>query len=455
MATILLVDDVALFLELEKSFLEGQGHTLFEAHSAEAALEVMAETPPDLLLLDLYMPGLDGDELCLQLRQEARWQGLKIIMVTAAGKEEDVRKCLAAGCDDYITKPVNKNELNEKVQRLLGGLKGRTSPRVRKPLRVRIKGGEKALEAQVRDISLNGIYVKSSRLLDLETVVEISLELPDGEQLNLLGKVKRQEQKGDKGMGIYLVHPDSDGVESLEALILRGDEEEGAIVESFTGSFEEKLGALEKRSRRLEEENERLRERIDELEEENLDFAQQLVQTDEVNNNLTNLYIASSRLHSVLDRKEVASIIKEVVINFVGAEKFALLLMEKGHDLLHYETGEGFEEGSFPDVRPGDGILWEALEKDSPHYEQGSVLEGSDDLRRPLAAIPLRIHGESMGLLAIYRLFIQKERFAQVDYQLFTMLAEHAVTALFSSSLYEASERKRETYRGFMDLLLN
>jgi hypothetical protein len=59
-----------------------------------------------------------------------------------------------------------------------------------------------------------------------------------------------------------------------------------------------------------------------------------------------------------------------------------------------------------------------------------------------------------MGVLAIYHLFVQKEKFEQVDYQLFSMMAEHAATALFSSSLYSASERKRETYKGFMDLLL-
>ena len=69
-------------------------------------------------------------------------------------------------------------------------------------------------------------------------------------------------------------------------------------------------------------------------------------------------------------------------------------------------------------------------------------MEGSDDPMSPLAAIPLKIHGKTMGVLAIYRLFIQKESFAQVDYQLFSMMAEHAATALFSSSLYEESERK-------------
>ena len=79
---------------------------------------------------------------------------------------------------------------------------------------------------------------------------------------------------------------------------------------------------------------------------------------------------------------------------------------------------------------------------------------GSDDPQRPLAVIPLTIHGETSGVLAVYRLFVQKEAFEAIDYQLFSMLAEHAATALFSASLYEVSERKRETYKGFMDLQL-
>ena len=89
------------------------------------------------------------------------------------------------------------------------------------------------------------------------------------------------------------------------------------------------------------------------------------------------------------------------------------------------------------------------------YYADGNVVAGSDDPLAPIAAIPLRIDNRCMGVLAVYHLFVQKEKFEQVDYQLFSMLAEHAAIALFSSSLYGASERKRETYKGLMDLLLN
>ena len=72
----------------------------------------------------------------------------------------------------------------------------------------------------------------------------------------------------------------------------------------------------------------------------------------------------------------------------------------------------------------------------------------------PIVAIPLIIQGRMIGVLAVYRLFIQKAQLDSIDYQLFSMLGEHAATALFSSTLYARSERKRQTYQGFVDMLI-
>jgi len=454
MATILLVDDVELFLELERSFLEGGGHEVVTASSGEEALARLDRAAPDLLLLDLYMPGIDGDEVCRRLRASERWRKLPVIMVTAAGKEEDVRKCLSAGCDDYVTKPIRKKELMEKVQRLLGGVRGRTAPRTAVSLRVQIAGDGKAITARAQDISRNGIYVRSRTLLAPGAVVELRLELPGGEALPVLGKVVRVQQGPDKGMGIYFIHPEPQGVRVLETLAARQGQGQGRAAEVAEDSMAVRLRQLERQNAELAEESRRLHRRVEELELENREFAEQIVQTEEVNNNLTNLYIASSRLHSVLRRPQVLEIIKEVVINFVGAEKFALLLPDGEEGVFSYAAGEGFAGESFPAVAPEEGGLGSVLASGESFFTDGPVAAGSDDPLAPLAAVPLRIQGETLGVLAIYRLFIQKERFAPVDYQLFSMLAEHAATALFSSSLYEASERKRKTYRGLMDLLL-
>jgi len=454
MANILLVDDVELFLELERSFLEGGGHAVVTATSGEEALARLDEAVPDLLLLDLYMPGIDGDEVCRRLRASERWRQLPVIMVTAAGKEEDVRKCLAAGCDDYITKPIRKQELTEKVQRLLGEVRGRTAPRTVVSLRVQIAGDGKAITTRAKDISRNGIYVRSRSLLAPGSVVELRLELPGGEELPVLGKVVRVQQGPNKGMGIYFIHPEPQGVRVLESLVARQAGGRGKTAVVAEDSLAVRLRQLERQNAELGEENRGLRRRVEELELENREFAEQIVQAEEVNNSLANLYIASSRLHSVLRRPQVLEIIKEVVINFVGAEKFALLLHDREGEGFCFAAGEGFSGEPFPVIVPGEGVVGRVLARGESFFTDGPVAAGSDDTLAPLAAVPLLIEGEALGALAIYRLFIQKERFAPVDYQLFSMLAEHAATALFSSSLYEASERKRKTYRGLMDLLL-
>jgi uncharacterized protein (TIGR02266 family) len=445
MTKILLVDDVELFLELEKSFLDELGYEVLLARSGEEALQVVAAESPSLVLLDMFMKGIDGDEVCRQLRADEQWRDLPVIMVTAAGKDEQIKRCLNSGCDDYVTKPINKNILLEKVQRQLGKVRSRMARRVPVSLNVQIQSGERSIEACARDISKNGIYVKSRNTLDPGAAVDLCLTLPDGRKIAVLGKVMRVQKGAEEGMGIYFVHPESEGVEALQSLIADEPNTEPAVEEEKASG---------KAKNELAGENQRLLARIDELEEENRDFVEQLIEIEQVNNNLTNLYIASTKLHSELDHDRVVSIIKEVVINFVGAEKFALLMYDNNQTLLNFETGEGFTAEEFPAL-PVDSGLWQnVVETGESFYREGSVVEGSDDPMAPLAAIPLRINDRCMGVLAIYHLFVQKEKFEQIDYQLFSMMAEHAATALFSSSLYGASERKRETYKGFMDLLL-
>ena len=453
MSKILLVDDVDLFLELERSYLEGFGYDLVTASSGEETLQRLDKIAPDVLLLDYYMPGINGDEVCRQIRKKTTWKELPILMVTAAGKPEEVQNCLDAGCDDYITKPVNKQELCEKVKRLLGTIQRRTAERVKVTLPIQLQEGGRLHVVTAKDISSSGICLKSPTPLIENTLVEMKLESPDGEPLSLYGKIKRTSKQGDDNCGVYLIYPDQESKKLIDRLIL-GKKAVQLQKEGVDERLGQRLQALENECLKLRNEQDDALLRIGELEQENLDFANQLVQVEDVNNNLTNLYIASSRLHSTLDREETLEIIKEVVINFVGAEKFAVFLFDKGSDQLHFETGEGFDESeSFVDIALGEGVIGTTAAKLENYFYAGSISEGSDDLLAPIVAIPLIIHGKMIGLLAIYRLFIQKEQLETIDYQLFSMLGEHAASALFSSTLYGHSERKRQTYQGLVDLL--
>ena len=454
MAKILLVDDVELFLELERSYLEGCGYDLITASSGEETLKRLDKIAPDLLLLDYYMPGMDGDEVCRTIRKTPHWENLPILMVTAAGKPEEVEACLKAGCDDFITKPVNKQELREKVQRLLGGVTRRTDERVQVKMPVELREGGKIHVAKASDISASGMYLKSSSPLTENATVEIRLELPDGKPLALFGKIKRSPKQQDEGAGIYFIYPDVKSKTLIESLV-RSKQGEQLDQEGVEDKLGKRMLALEEECSRLRAEQDEAMRRIGELEKENLDFANQLVQVEDVNNNLTNLYIASSRLHSTLDREETLEIIKEVVINFVGAEKFAVLLYDKSTNQLRLETSEGFaDDEEFPEIPLGKGVLGKAAQNRENFFVEGPVSNGSDNPLEPIVVIPLIIHEQMIGVLAIYRLFIQKEQLESIDYQLFSMLGEHAATALFSSTLYSRSERKRQTYQGFVDLLL-
>lgn len=452
MPKILLVDDVELFLELEKSFLAGQGYGIETARSGEEMLLRIEDVAPDLVLLDLYMTGMDGDEVCRRLRTSERWKTLPLIMVTAAGKDEEVRRCLAAGCDDYVTKPINRSELLLKVKRLLGRQLKRANPRAAVKLAGRIKAAGRSFEVEISNLSQSGLHARGGQTLPVGS--PLAVEVSFGEEiLSVVGKVKHVEEGPQGGMGIYFVRPD-----------LHGEKLIGKVLEHFgpgsdlTGIFlrtspEQEIGPSPD-MQGLEEERRRLLQRVEELEAENREFALELVRVGEINNNLANLYVASHRLHSTLCHAEVLELVREVVINLVGAEKFALLEPSKEGDFLEFKTGEGFEQGEFPALVSTEGIFGDVLCRGQSYYSEQDVAQGSDEIGSPLALVPMMIHGRTVAVLAVYRLFIQKNAFTPLDFQLFSMLAEHAATALFSSALYEESERKRSTYKGFMDLLL-
>jgi class 3 adenylate cyclase len=109
-ATVLVVDDQPANIRLLDAVLTSRGYDVVAAESGEEALKRINESPVDLVLLDIRMPGMDGYEVCRQIREQRDTAYLPVVMVTASGDEEKV-KALEAGADDFLTKPVNRNEL--------------------------------------------------------------------------------------------------------------------------------------------------------------------------------------------------------------------------------------------------------------------------------------------------------------------------------------------------------
>ena len=118
-ATILVVDDDQRNVRLVESILHGHGYTVLTAPDGEEALKVVESTRPDLLLLDVMMPKMSGFELCRLLRARPETQLLPIVMVTALNAIEDKVQGLELGADDFLTKPINRQELIAKVRSIL------------------------------------------------------------------------------------------------------------------------------------------------------------------------------------------------------------------------------------------------------------------------------------------------------------------------------------------------
>lgn len=219
----------------------------------------------------------------------------------------------------------------------------------------------------------------------------------------------------------------------------------------------DELTRLKDQVQQLAEENRRIQARFREVEEENKDFANRYIEIEEQNNNLANLYVASYQLHSTLDFREVIQIVQEIVINLIGSECFTILLLDEKTNELKAIAWEGTEVLAGIDtlsVRLGDGIIGKVAKTGESYYINHD-LEGSSDvsLDKPLAAVPLKIKEHVIGLIVIYSLLQQKDAFSAVDYELFSLLAAHAATAIFSSKLYSQSERKLNTIQSFLDLL--
>ncbi len=118
-AKILCVDDEKRNLELLEAFLMPEGYDVLFAKSGKEAVERVKRDRPDLILLDVMMPEMDGLQACEVLRKDAGTSTIPIIMVTSSDKDKDIVQSLEKGADDYIIKPVVKKELLDKVDNLL------------------------------------------------------------------------------------------------------------------------------------------------------------------------------------------------------------------------------------------------------------------------------------------------------------------------------------------------
>ena len=124
MARVLVVDDNPVNLRLVTMLLEQEGYVVDNAADAELAMGLLAHTVPDLILMDIALPGMDGLTLTRKLKADPRFKSIPTIALTAFAMKGDDQKAYQAGCDDYITKPIDTRQFLRQIARWLSSRVG-------------------------------------------------------------------------------------------------------------------------------------------------------------------------------------------------------------------------------------------------------------------------------------------------------------------------------------------
>jgi CheY-like chemotaxis protein len=190
---ILLVDDANLFLELEKRLFKDTGSDLMTAHSGAEALKVVSQTPPDIILLDHEMPDMSGDKVCAAIKSNPRTAHIPVIMVTAFGNPERLEACQRAGCDDFLTKPVKRNVLQEKIVDLLK-IPRRRAMRVLVRIKRESQPNEVATFGTSLDVSVSGMKLRSSEKYEIGEKLIVHFYLQPEQSIDCSTTVMRRER---------------------------------------------------------------------------------------------------------------------------------------------------------------------------------------------------------------------------------------------------------------------
>lgn len=115
MRTILIIDDEEDIIELTKMAFEARGYHVLKAYDGKSGLKIAQNQNPDLILLDIMMPGIDGIKVCQLIKANTQTKKIPVLMLSAKAQPSDIESGKRAGCDDYVIKPFEMNELISKI----------------------------------------------------------------------------------------------------------------------------------------------------------------------------------------------------------------------------------------------------------------------------------------------------------------------------------------------------
>ena len=193
---ILLVDDVRISIEMGKIALSSFGATILTACNGREALEIVKKEMPDIVLCDVYMPEMNGDELCKAIKADSSLKNIPVILFSSYSDDKDTRaKYFRSGCDDILVKPYQKQELLSMIKKHVDLS---TRKHKRKPVNIEVDchivevdyhASKEVVPGRVVDMSIGGMLVKSKTLFPLDAYIEFTVFI-DGHSNGIPAKGK-------------------------------------------------------------------------------------------------------------------------------------------------------------------------------------------------------------------------------------------------------------------------
>jgi uncharacterized protein (TIGR02266 family) len=202
--TILLVDDVQMYLEIQNDFLKYTGIKVVTAKDGLDALEIVKADRPSLVFMDLQMPRMDGAACCRAIKADSELHTTPVVMITLKGKKEDEDACHAAGCDHYLTKPLDRDRFLDVTRRFIPHA-DRREKRAAATIAGNFRADGTVSPCTIRNVSAGGVFIETDRCVNPGGVVQLSFTMPGETVIECYGTViwaNRVAAKHPVGMGV-------------------------------------------------------------------------------------------------------------------------------------------------------------------------------------------------------------------------------------------------------------
>ncbi|HEY5512266.1 MAG TPA: response regulator [Geomonas sp.] len=220
---VLLVDDVSMFLELQKDYLQRSAVNILTARDGMEALKICQAERPALVFMDLHMPVMNGADCCRTLKEDQQLKSTRVVLITSEGKDADRSLCFAAGCDEFLTKPLDRSIFLETARSLLPAIDRRDN-RIDCRLKAKYRAFGVTLSGYLANLSQHGVYLATDYDVEKGAVVDLIFALPDpnGAIIQTKGRVAwlntkkaRRKQSLPEGFGVEFISPSEETAHNL------------------------------------------------------------------------------------------------------------------------------------------------------------------------------------------------------------------------------------------------